>query len=636
MRPPNAVIVEPGALQMVALRPNPAGSLDALFALHGDATGGPVEVAAHESPWAPAARSGSRRLRIFHFNDLHNYLQAPDAAPGENYLFSRIVARFRAACERAASDEIVLLLSGGDDHTGTPFDELLGWHPDEMIIDPAYAAYSAAGVDAASLGNHDLDRGGALLAAGIRRNAAFPVLSANVHGCATLQRDRDYFSGAIAVAKGLRIGLIGLTTPIDTRTATAADPGLTVASPLITLRNMLPGVAALSDIVIIMSHCGYGTDQPGTGSPFGAGYLAEGDIAIARLAATLTERPVLVLGGHTHTVLNAGGFGPDTLIDGIPVVQAGGQGSHLGEFQATLALAATRRQWSIDARLHALTGSARGPPAPSAAKSGIADVDIAFEAEVIAPMLALVRQRIDEILATVDDDCDLSRETTLRRRYMGECALINFICDALVQRSAEMPHGPVDLAMINSTAIGDGIAPGIAAFRDWYRVQPFADVLQIGEITGAGLASILRSNARRIVREEELTGRTPVDPRGYVPRGFLHFSGALRYTIIRGASAREATVTGATIAGVPLETMRATLFRVMFTNYLGAGGYAESWNGSPIGAGVPGTLAGFDLRGIPKHDTGLVFRNEVIAHVRTVGRVGASTGAILDGRMTLR
>src|SRR6185369_13523445 len=130
---------------------------------------------------------------------------------------------------------------------------------------------------------------------------------------------------------------------------------------------------------------------------------------IARLAGTLTERPVLVLGGHTHTVLNAEGVGLDTLIDGIPIVQAGGQGSHVGEFLATLALNATRREWNFQARLHPLSGSARGPAVPGAAMHGEGDVDIAFEAEVIAPMLALVRQRSEEILATVDDDCDLSR-----------------------------------------------------------------------------------------------------------------------------------------------------------------------------------------------------------------------------------
>jgi 2',3'-cyclic-nucleotide 2'-phosphodiesterase (5'-nucleotidase family) len=100
---------------------------------------------------------------------------------------------------------------------------------------------------------------------------------------------------------------------------------------------------------------------------FGAGYLAEGDVAIARLAAKLTDRPVLVLGAHSHTVLNAAGLGPESLIDGVPIVQAGGHGSHLGEFEAALAVDSTREHWSFAARLHPLAGSPRGGAQPRTA-----------------------------------------------------------------------------------------------------------------------------------------------------------------------------------------------------------------------------------------------------------------------------
>ena len=321
---------QPGRLRLTRATANPAGGLDALYLLTGDAHSAPVTGIDADPGVIPGAATGTRRLRLFHFNDLHNYLQCPDPDAGNAQLFSRIVHRCRVARDSAAPDEIVRLLSGGDDHTGTPLDDLLGWSPEELIIDPAYAAYSAAGVDAATLGNHDLDRGGGVLAAGIRRNAAFPILSANIHGSTSLIAGRDYFPGAIAVSRSLRIGLIGLTTVIDTRTATASDPGLVVGSPLSTLRNMLPALAAMTDLVIVMSHCGYGGDDPATARASGADYLAEGDVAIARLAASLTDRPLLVLGAHSHTVLNANGLGPGTLIDGVPIIQAGGQGSHVG------------------------------------------------------------------------------------------------------------------------------------------------------------------------------------------------------------------------------------------------------------------------------------------------------------------
>jgi len=620
-------------MRLQPLLPNPAGAFDALFALVADAGGGD---AASLPPELRASRSGSSRLlRILHFNDLHHYLHGVEGSDDDAHILSRIVRLRRDRLAAAAPDEVVLLLSGGDDHTGTPFDELLGWSAGEFRTDPAYVAYSAAGVDVAALGNHDLDRGGAVLAEGIRQCAAFPILSANVRGAGALRLGREYHPAVIAVAKGLRIGFIGLTTPIDTRVGTPSDPELKVASPLATLAALLPGLAAIVDVVVVMSHCGYGTDDRSGASPFGAGYLAEGDIALARRAAGLTERPVLIVGGHTHTVLNAGGLTADTLIAGIPILQAGGQGSHLGEFQARVPLAASRNEWSVSAALHTLTGAARGPSS-GAPHPALLARDPHFEESVLAPLAAKVQARTAEVLAKVDWSPALSRDTTLLQRYAGECALANFICDALVRRSREFPGGPVDFAMVNSTAIGDGIAQRpTLTFRDWFRVQPFADTLQVATINGAQLLDILRSNARRILREEELRGPAPIDPRGYLSRGFLHFSEAIRYTIVPGDSAANATIGEATVAGEPIAGALERMFRVVFTNYLGAGGYGESWNGSPIGAGVPAGLDGYDLRALRKQDTGLVFRNEVIAQLVTLGCLGEGTGAAVDGRIRL-
>jgi len=165
--------------------------------------------------------------------------------------------------------------------------------------------------------------------------------------------------------------------------------------------------------------------------------------------------------------------------------------------------------------------------------------------------------------------------------------------------------------------------------------MPFADCLQVCRMRGRDLLAILRSNAARILRPAERSGDMTIDQRGYVSRGFVHFSRAVRYTIRLNDSAAQAAIEWPTFNGVALEQLLDRTFNVVFTNYLGAGGYREAWNGSPIGAGVPGRITGFDLRALPKHDTGLVFRNEVIAHTRMAGRIGAATGAKLDGRVAV-
>ncbi len=615
----------PGTMRIQRAKQNPAGALDELYVLTGAPWAAPIGRVAGDGPTIRLAEGERRRLRLFHFNDLHNYLTLPDEKKGDARLFAQIVRRHRAARTAAAQDEIVLLVSGGDDHTGTVLDELLGWQADELAIDPAYAAYSAAGVDIAALGNHELDRGADVLRAGIRANAAFPILSANLHGSRNLDPAVDYVPAAIAVAKGLRIGFLGLITPVDTRTHSHADPDLAVTSPLLVLANLLPALAGLVDMVVVMSHCGYGTDSNRDGKAGAARHLAEGDIALARSAARLTAAPIVIVGAHTHTVLNENGLGPETLVDGVPILQAGGQGSHVGEFELAITIGAPRAQTTMRARVHKL---ARPP--------GVADHDQAFEADVIQPLIARVRHRLDEVLATAEGD-DIAPAITLRQRYMGECALANFIADALVARSAEFAQGGVELAIVNSTAIGAGLAPGAkVTFRDWYAVMPFADCLQVAELSGGELLDILDNNAKRVVRPDELENDPRLDLSGYVSRGFLHFSAGLRHAIRLGERAADASAEDPVAFGAPLAGQKDRRFRVAFTNYLGAGAYGESWNGKPIGGGVAGSIRGYDLRRVAKIDTGLVFRNEIVAFIRSLGRIATDTGARLDGRLVLR
>jgi 5'-nucleotidase / UDP-sugar diphosphatase len=616
------VPTEAGEMFLVERAPNPVGCFDRLFVLTGAAHQAPVQrivpVAGADPGPGPG---GARRLRLLHFNDFHNYFTVRNRAGADRHLFAEIVARHKRALRAAAPEEIVLLLSGGDDHTGTVFDELLGWSAPEFVMDPAYRAYSAAGVDAATLGNHELDRGAEMLRIGIRADANFPILSANLYGSAFLAPSRDYFPAAIGVAKELRIGLIGLTTTVDTRVHTSIDPELAVASPIAALSNLVPALEAWVDLILVMSHCGFGDDRAERGKAGATRYLAEGDLVLARALQTLAAKPVLIVGGHTHTVLNEDGFDEATIVADVPIVQAGGQGSHLGEVEIELPPAGRVR---MRARLHPLL------------RDGPGEIDADFQADHIAPMLARLDGRLAEELALVDADSELSPETTIRQRYAGECALANFLADALVERSRDfLGDGGVDLAFVNSTAIGTGLKPGSLSFRDWYAVLPFADCLQVADVTGAELLAILASNAQRIVRPEELGQPGRVDVRGYVSRGFLHFSRRLRYRLRLNASAATAVAQGAFLDAVELERLPRETFRVVFTNYLGAGAYGESWNGGKIGGGVPGDIAGFDLRPLPKRDLGLVLRNEIVAYIRKIGRIGKATGACLDRRLTV-
>lgn len=586
--------------------PNPAGGLDALWLITADpavpAPGGLIAERAEDNPGPPG---GARRLRLFHVNDLHNHLADLPDGPDRMSEIAGHVARARAA---AGPDEAVLFLSAGDDHTGTIFDELLGWDAEDFTLDPGYRALSAAGCDAAAIGNHEFDRGAAQLVRGIVSDAQFPVLSANVHGSAHLTPGTHFHAAALAEVKGMRIGIIGLTTRVETRVGMPSDPGLAVASPVDALARLLPLVAPLSDAVVILSHCGYGDGAHASGKATVARDIGEADFALAVTAAGLVTTPCVIVGAHTHTRLNAQGTDPQNLHHGILITQTEANGRFLGEIVLTPGAAP-------QARLIPLGQGGQRPPE-----------DAAFAAAHMAPLIARVRARMDVPLGTAPDGA-LSWTQTCASRYRGECALANFMNDALVTALADLPGGAPDLAFLNGGSILAGVEPGPVSFGQWFSVMPYADEIFVLTVTGRDLAAILHSNARRLLRPEE----TQVDDTGFVARGFLHGSAGLRYRIAPGASAAEARAEDITVFGAPLSGQQDRTFRVAMTTYLALGSFGERWNGLPIAGGVPGDLAGYDLRALPRVNTGLVYRDVLTAHIRANPQIAAAC----DGRLRI-
>ena len=627
----------PGELLMTPATPNPAGALDRLFVLHGDPLAGPIRriVTEQGNPVpAPVLEPGTRRvLRLMHFNDMHNHLTDMHGKKGDTHRLSQIVKRVADTRAAATEDEVVLLVSGGDDHTGTVFDELLGWAPDEFVADAGYRANSAAGVDVAVLGNHEFDRGAEMLRIGIERDAAFPVLSANVHGSAHLERDRDYTAAAVAEAGGLRIGFIGLTTQVDTRVGQPDDPGMAVASPVKAIENVMPALAEVSDVVVILSHCGYGSGQSRTGKAGALRMIGEGDFDIAAAAGALTDKPVVLIGGHSHDPLNAQGLDPDNVTGGVLMTQAEANGKYLGEIAMSIAAENGRKGWFTHVGLHPVKPRDQRVTegeAEFAALEHPGDYDAAFEAAHIEPLRTALEGKLAETIGTVTAGAAVSTRTVMADRYSRETALLNFMNDALVARSGSFPGGAVDVALFNATAILSGVADGPLSFGQWYDVMPYADQVHVTTMTGAQIREMLHSNAKRVVRPGE---EDALDLNGFISRGFLHFSDALRYELVLDASAAQAHARAITIKGRPIEEVLDQPFRIAINTYIRLGAFSEAWNGQTIGAGVAGDIKGMDLRGLAYKDTGLVYRNEIIARIRETGGISAEAGAATDGRL---
>jgi hypothetical protein len=157
--------------------------------------------------------------------------------------------------------------------------------------------------------------------------------------------------------------------------------------------------------------------------------------------------------------------------------------------------------------------------------------------------------------------------------------------------------------------------------------MPYADEVFITKITAGQLADILHSNAKRLLRQDEFS---QTDHTGFLARGFLHTSREIRYRINPGAAAAQADAQGITFKGAPLADQT---YNVIMSTYLALGGFGERWNGLPICGGVPGDLAGYDLRGMPSHNTSLVFRDEVGAQMRVMGTMNDTNANARDGRL---
>lgn len=598
-------------MRLVRADPNPAGGIDQLFLLQGDAITAPISQVIGNPP--PEARdANAARLRVFHFNDLHNHLTDQFGPAKGTHRFSQMVKRVRDA--RAESDRATLFLSIGDDHTGSVFDELLGWNEEEFEIDAGYSVYSAGGIDCSVLGNHEFDRGSALLAKGIRQDATFPVLSANVFGSSHLIAGQDYHPAAIAVSNGVRIGLIGLTTRVETRVGQPGDLTLGVASPVTTVENLLPVMEPLVDVVLILSHCGYGEGEHQSGKSAAGRDIGEADITIARAVAPLTGKPIAIIGAHTHTRLNANGIRQKHVHHGIPVLQAECNGRFLGEIEIDLSQPEESFRGVSRACLHPIKPRDDGV-APDAREHD-SDYDAAFEAAHITPLIGRIESVLSHEIAVVETD-RLSFRHAAAERYAGNCALIDFMCDVITERLIGAGFD-VDFALINGASIIAGIEPGKLTLGEWLAVMPYPDEVQIVSMNAAQIDAILQSNACRILRPEE---RQNIDVMGFLPRGFLHVSHHLSYRIDLGASAVEARSHSIRIGGRTLDELSDRSFSVAMPAYLALGAFGERWNGRPISGGVPGSPPGFDLRPLPRQNTGLVLRNEIAGFIQAVGMI---------------
>jgi 2',3'-cyclic-nucleotide 2'-phosphodiesterase (5'-nucleotidase family) len=589
-----SVYPAPGTLRLSPAKPNPYAAADSqLFILHGDATAAPIQnieltpgvALPHQSQFLNSCEFD---LHIFHFNDLHGHLMR-FTQEGEEAVLARIAGKIQTARQKYLNqpDSAVLVFSAGDDCSGSIFDEIIMDKSQDKAVHPGYQLYTKMGVDVGGLGNHDLDRGLPFLADAIQSCTQFPVLAANLKGCATLME--VCHPAALLVVKGIRIGLVGLVT----RAEINLDPNeCQIVDPIPVAKNLVDTLRPRCDVLILISHLGYSLESP-------VPMADAGDVEVANSLPYGSAD--LIVGGHSHTELNRNGLVAENIVNGIPIVQAGSRGEYLGQVDIEI------RKNSVKVTNAHLILTDSLP------------VNLAFEREMQI-FTGRARELWNQPLGQVESIPDLNTQIILTDFAKREMALANFITDALVERLTQRGF-QVEFAMIDASALQRGLPfSDHLTYGNCFEVMPYTDSLRLYQITGRQLQDILVDNARRADRPGESDQE----------RGFLQFSRDIRYAIDLGSERMMAQAFEVTLLDTPLDTLLEETFTVVTTSFIRI--LAAPWE---MAWGSSSDYPLLNIRQYPYKETDFLLRQEIIAHIRENGGVTRSSGAQQDGRLII-
>jgi 2',3'-cyclic-nucleotide 2'-phosphodiesterase (5'-nucleotidase family) len=371
------------------------------------------------------------RLVVLHTNDVHGNVDG--------------LARIATLVERirAESDCPVVYVDAGD------VEETTTWISNVTKGAAMHRLLSAAGCQAAAVGNAAWLRYGPQVLPDHARAASYPLLLANLRGL-----DGSVLPGAQETAllevEGLRLGLIGITAPyvaygLETFGVTRVEE-----APLV--RRLAEELRARgADVVVLLSHLGL--EVPG------------GAVDDRRLAPELDGAVDAILGAHTHDILPAG-----EPIGGLLVAQAGDRAGHLG-----------RLEIGPEGARADLIPVAEVPPHPA----------VLAAAELVEPEVeALLGEVVGELPEPLDPEAGGRWLADVLRRRL--CADIGLVAPGQAF-TAGLPAGPLRRGVL-WRACDSSANPGVVTMRG----SQLATVLERGRdpALAATSASALRGRPR--------------------------------------------------------------------------------------------------------------------------------------------
>jgi 5'-nucleotidase len=513
------------------------------------------------------AQAATTTVKIVAFNDFHGNLNSPGTFSGSPSGGADYLAGYIANLKSQNPNSVVV--EAGDVIGASPLVSAL-FH-DEGTIE----AMNRAGLNVASIGNHEFDEGssellrmqnggchptdtnscqGAAVGTPVPfEGAKFKYLSSNVTVNAT---GKTLFPPYLIKTFGaVRVGFIGMTLKDTPSIVTPSGVvGLTFSDEAATVNALVPKLRALGvEAIVVVVHQGgfQGSDAPNfiNDCSLKSGGIDNGS-ALAPLrgiVANLDDSVDLVISGHTHTGYNCRlpTKNPNHL---IPVTQASNYGRVLTDINMT-----------IDNS----TGDVATVTANNiiVSRSNTAITPNAQIASIVAGYNAVVSPLANQVIAT------MTAPATSTANTAGEMAAGDLIADAQLAATSSAQNGGAVIAFMNAGGVR---APGFVAssyphdvtYGEAFTVQPFGNSLVTMTLTAQQLKDVL---------EEQFAGCL-----GQTAQRVMQVSNGFSYSWSSSAAPCQkivdVTLNGTQIVSSGVVLAPTSTYRIECNNFMSTGG----------------------------------------------------------------
>jgi 5'-nucleotidase len=493
-------------------------------------------------------------VQLLALNDFHGNLEPPSGSSGrigsvEAGGVEFLATQLRLLADEAARPDTITVAAG----------DLIGASPllsAAFHDEPTAEALGLAGLDLASVGNHEFDDGsdellriqnggchpqdGCADPARPYGGAAFQYLSANAFVTATGQPLLPPY--AVREVQGVRIGFIGMTLEGTPDIVTQAGiSGLGFGDEAETANRYAAELQAQGvQAIVVLLH--QGGAQNGGDDVNGCANLAG---PIVDIVPRFSKAIDVVVSGHTHQAYNC-------VLDGRVVTSASSFG---------------RLVTDIDLRID----PASGDVVDAQARNIVVAHDVAPDAAQ-KELIGRYRTLLGPVAA--EEVGETSAAITRAAGPSGETPLGDLIADA--QLSATDDEQGAVAAFMNPGGVRADLGAGPVTYEEAFTVQPFGNYLTTLDLTGAQLDCLLEQQ--------------------FVTERMLQPSAGVRYTVRPAGTPGTASdpcagtkVDGIVVGGVPVDPVAA--YRITVNSFLAGGGDGFS----VLTEGVNDVVGGPDL-----------------------------------------